>query len=158
MDMFQRYPQDVSCTFFYLWHAFSTSQNAWKYLRKETALSNEYKKLIIIFRYDSNPSSLWYIQWILYTYYIEKPLHNFLGLQTMLLFDDNRVKMARKPGKKQKENPVGCTGERKRWKGNIKEGSSREGNTGTAIELKWTLWEDMAQHLEQSSFPASIVH
>ena len=24
--------------------------------------------------------------------------------------DDNKVKMARKPGKKQKENPVGCTG------------------------------------------------
>jgi len=30
------------------------------------------------------------------------------------LFDDNKVKMARKPGKKQKENPVECTGEGKR--------------------------------------------
>ena len=26
----------------------------------------------------------------------------------VLLFDDNKVKMARKPGKKRKENPVGC--------------------------------------------------
>ena len=25
--------------------------------------------------------------------------------------DDNKIKMARKPGKKQKENPIGCTGE-----------------------------------------------
>ena len=32
--------------------------------------------------------------------------------------DDNMIKMARKPGKKQKENPVGCTGEGKRKKGN----------------------------------------
>ena len=32
----------------------------------------------------------------------------------MLLFDDNKIKMARKPGKKQKENPVGFTGEGKR--------------------------------------------
>ena len=36
----------------------------------------------------------------------------------MLLFDDNKVKIARKPGKKQKKNPVGCNGEAKRWKGN----------------------------------------
>ena len=28
--------------------------------------------------------------------------------------DHNKIKMARKPGKKQKENPVGCTGEGKR--------------------------------------------
>ena len=28
----------------------------------------------------------------------------------MLLFDDNKMKMARKPGMKQKENPEGCTG------------------------------------------------
>ena len=40
-----------------------------------------------------------------------------------MLFDDNEIKMARKPVKKQKENPVGCTGEGKRWKGNIREGS-----------------------------------
>ena len=32
--------------------------------------------------------------------------------------DDNKIKMARKPGKKQKQNPVGCTGEGKRWKRN----------------------------------------
>ena len=32
----------------------------------------------------------------------------------MLLFDDNKVKIARKVGKKQKENPEGCTGEGKR--------------------------------------------
>ena len=30
-----------------------------------------------------------------------------------LLFDD-KIKMARKPGNKQKENPVGCSGEGKR--------------------------------------------
>ena len=30
------------------------------------------------------------------------------------LLDDNKIKMARKPGKKPKENPVGCTGEGKR--------------------------------------------
>ena len=35
---------------------------------------------------------------------------------TQLLFDD-KIKMARKAGKKQKENPVGCTGEGKRLKG-----------------------------------------
>ena len=29
----------------------------------------------------------------------------------MLLFDDNNIKMARKPGKKQKENSVELTGE-----------------------------------------------
>ena len=29
----------------------------------------------------------------------------------LLLLDDNNIEMTRKPGKKQKENPVGCTGE-----------------------------------------------
>ena len=29
------------------------------------------------------------------------------------IFGDNKTKMARKPGKKLKENPVGCTGEGK---------------------------------------------
>ena len=33
--------------------------------------------------------------------------HHFICC--LLLSDDNKVKMARKPGKKQKENPVGCT-------------------------------------------------
>ena len=47
----------------------------------------------------------------------------------MLLFGDNKIKMARKPEMKQKENPVGCTWEGKRLKGNIREGS-REGKTG----------------------------
>ena len=32
--------------------------------------------------------------------------------------DDNKMKMARKPGNKQKENLVGCTGKGKRLKGN----------------------------------------
>ena len=32
--------------------------------------------------------------------------------------EDNKVKMARKPGKKQKENPAGCTGEGKILKAN----------------------------------------
>ena len=47
-----------------------------------------------------------------------------------MLFGDDRVNRARKPGKKQKENPVGCTGEGKISKGNI-----REGKTGTVLEL-----------------------
>ena len=37
---------------------------------------------------------------------------------------------ARKHGKIKRENPVKCTGEGKRWKGNIGEGS-RETKTGT---------------------------
>ena len=32
--------------------------------------------------------------------------------------DDNKINMARKPEKKQKESPVGCPGEAKSWKGN----------------------------------------
>jgi len=50
------------------------------------------------------------------------------------LFDDNKIKIARKPGKKPKENLVACTGEGKRWKGNIREGS-RECKTRTVLEL-----------------------
>ena len=46
--------------------------------------------------------------------------------------------MARKPGKKQKENKVGCTGEGKRRKGNIREGL-RDGKTGTVMELSLEL-------------------
>ena len=34
----------------------------------------------------------------------------------LLLFDDNKIKMVRKPGKKQKKNPVGRTREGKRLK------------------------------------------
>ena len=51
-------------------------------------------------------------------------LRNWLNRQhpdrvhLLLFFDDNKIKMARKPGKKQKENSVGCTGEGKRRKGN----------------------------------------
>ena len=32
------------------------------------------------------------------------------GLKNLLLVDNNKVKMTRTPEKKQKENPVGCTG------------------------------------------------
>ena len=39
----------------------------------------------------------------------------------VVVFVDNKIKKARKPGKKQKENPVVCTGEGKRLKGNIRE-------------------------------------
>ena len=46
-----------------------------------------------------------------------------------MLFDDNKIKMTRKPGKKQKENTVGCAGE-----GNIRKGS-REDKTGTVLDL-----------------------
>ena len=41
---------------------------------------------------------------------------------TVFFYDDNKIKMARKPGKKQKENQVECTGEGKLWKGNIRDG------------------------------------
>ena len=51
--------------------------------------------------------------------------HLFLGNCWLLLFDDNKMKMARKPGKKQKENPVGCTGEGKRCKGNERRAQRR---------------------------------
>ena len=52
----------------------------------------------------------------------------------LLLFHGNKMKMARKPGKKQKENSIGCTGEVKKLKGKIREGS-REGITVTISEL-----------------------
>ena len=52
----------------------------------------------------------------------------------LLLFDDNKIKTARKPEKKQKEYPVGCTGEGKRLNGNIREGP-KEGKTGNVLEL-----------------------
>ena len=41
------------------------------------------------------------------------------------LFDDNKIKMARKPGRIWKGNPVGCNGEGKRRNGNIREGKTR---------------------------------
>ena len=53
----------------------------------------------------------------------------------LLLFNYSKTKMARKSGKKLKENLVGCTGEGKIWKGNIRE-RSREGKTGTVSELR----------------------
>ena len=40
--------------------------------------------------------------------------HELLSSAVLLLFDDNKVKMARKPGKIWKENPVGGTGKGKR--------------------------------------------
>ena len=52
----------------------------------------------------------------------------------LLLFDDIKIKVSRKTGKKQKENQVGCTGAGKRLKGIIRE-ESREGKTGTVSEL-----------------------
>ena len=61
------------------------------------------------------------------------------------MFDDNKIKMTRKPRKKQKKNPVGCNGEGKRCIGNIREGS-REGKTGNVLELsfhKLTTWENV---------------
>ena len=66
------------------------------------------------------------------------------------MFGDNKIKMARKHGKKQKKNPVGCIGEGKRWKGNIREGS-REGKTGTVLELSLEvrLVLTMAMNVEQ---------
>ena len=43
-----------------------------------------------------------------------QPLEIKLIPALLLLFGDNKVKMARKPLKKQKKNPVGCTGKGKR--------------------------------------------
>ena len=48
----------------------------------------------------------------------------------------NRMKMARKPGKKQKENLVRLSGEGNTCYGNIREGS-REDKTGTVLEVRW---------------------
>ena len=41
-------------------------------------------------------------------------ISNQLNKLLLLFFDDNKIKMVRKPGKKQKKNPVGCTGEGKK--------------------------------------------
>ena len=54
--------------------------------------------------------------------------------QRLLLFDGNIIKIARKPGTKQKENLVWCTREGKRSKGNIREGSG-EGKTGFVFDI-----------------------
>ena len=51
--------------------------------------------------------------------------NNSIQVTGKLLFDDNKIKMARKPGKKQKQNPVRCTGEGKRWKGNMRKGTKK---------------------------------
>ena len=64
-------------------------------------------------------------------------LHCFKWL---LLFNDSKIKMARKPEKKQKENLVRCTGEGRRWKGNI-----REGKTETILEVRWPSWGWLSQ-------------
>ena len=55
-----------------------------------------------------------------------QPIEQILRL--WLLFDDSKIKIARKLTKKQKENPVGCTGEGKIWKGNIREESGEDKN------------------------------
>ena len=46
------------------------------------------------------------------------------------------TKLAKKPGKKQKENRLGCTGEGKRLKGNLREGS-KEGKPRTVLKLSY---------------------
>ena len=44
-------------------------------------------------------------------------------------FDDNKIKMARKPGEgTEGKSGRKCTGEGKRWKGNIREGSTAQGS------------------------------
>ena len=63
--------------------------------------------------------------------------------QQLLLFDDDKIEIARKPGKKQKGNQVGYIGDSKRWIGNIRKGY-REGKTVTvsvfSLEVRWPLW------------------
>ena len=61
--------------------------------------------------------------------------------------DDNKVKRARKRGMKQKENPVGCTGEGKSWKGNIREVLT-ESKTRTILELSWKQHQSEVYHSE----------
>ena len=53
----------------------------------------------------------------------------------LFMFDDNKIKMARKPGKKLKESPVGYTWEGHRWKENIREGS-RDVEMGTILGVE----------------------
>ena len=56
--------------------------------------------------------------------------HMILCYILLLLFDNNKIKMARKPRKKPKENQVWCNKEGKWWKEHI-----REGKTGAVVEL-----------------------
>ena len=49
----------------------------------------------------------------------------------------SNVKMARKPGKKETENPVGCTGEGKRLKGNIRQGKTETVFEFYGDEIRW---------------------
>ena len=51
------------------------------------------------------------------------------------MFDDNKMKTARKPGKKQKENSVGCTGEAKTLTGNNIRVGSEVTLVGLALKL-----------------------
>ena len=53
---------------------------------------------------------------------IEDGFFKLMSELLLLFSDDNKIKMARKPGKKQNENSVGCTGKGKRRKGNVREG------------------------------------
>ena len=64
----------------------------------------------------------------------------------MWLFDDNKIEMAREPGKRRIENLVGCTGDGKRWKGNINDGP-REGKTGTVLELSLEVSDPFPCHM-----------
>ena len=54
----------------------------------------------------------------------------------LFLFDDNKIKMARKPGKKLKENPVGCIGEGKDEKEIYEKGIYESFKTETVLELR----------------------
>ena len=62
-----------------------------------------------------------------------------------LLFDENKIKMARKPGQKQKENPIACTEEGKRWKGNIRERNVENDipSTNQTERQKWCPHQEM---------------
>ena len=66
----------------------------------------------------------------------------------LLLLDDNKIKMTRKPVEKQNKNLVGCTGEGKGWKENIWEWSW-EAKTGIVSELilwGWLLYLELQQY------------
>ena len=64
----------------------------------DASLSGGYRKKIESDRDSSKDTEIFY----------SVPV-DFISFR-ILLFDDNKIKMARKPGKEQKENPVGSTG------------------------------------------------
>ena len=84
-------------------------------LSKINTFQNKYFQKILL-KINTFKNTFWYGEWC----------NMIKGPQSrsyVVLFGDNKIQMARKPGKKQKENSAGCTREDKRWRGNIIEGT-----------------------------------